>query len=94
MDKKKLNSLKKMVTKLWSQTIIKKSIFLDFQVFLFYVKYKEAIDNLIDGFHSIIPVGLLQLFSSEELSYLISGEPIIYANELIDKILCCGRYTR
>ena len=27
--------------------------------FLTYVKYKRAIDNLIDGFHSIIPLKLL-----------------------------------
>ena len=27
--------------------------------FLTYFKYKEAIDNLIDGFHSVIPAGLL-----------------------------------
>ena len=27
--------------------------------FLTYVKYKKAIDNLIDGFHSIIPSRLL-----------------------------------
>ena len=27
--------------------------------FITYVKYKKAIDNLIDGFHSIIPLKLI-----------------------------------
>ena len=62
--------------------------------FITYVKYKKAIDNLIDGFYSIIPSRLLQQFNSEELSYLISGEPIIYASELIDNIVFRFGYTQ
>ena len=62
--------------------------------FLTYVKYKKAIDNLLDGFHSIIPSRLLQQFNSEELSYLISGEPTIYASDLIDNIVCHEGYTK
>ena len=51
--------LKKNGDKVMVSNDNKKKYIFKLIVFLTYEKYKEAIDKLIDGFHSIIPAGLL-----------------------------------
>jgi len=45
--------------------------------FITYESMKDKIDALIDGFRSLIPLDIIQIFNPKELDFIISGQNTI-----------------
>lgn len=54
---------------------------------------KEKIDKLLDGFYSVIPPKILQIFSIEEFDFLISGQNSIDLEDWRRNTIYKGHYN-
>ena len=70
-----------------------KSLFIEKAIsFILYEQYKKQIDNIKQGFYSIIPLNIINVFNKEELDFLLSGQRSIDINDWQRNTIYRGKF--